>query len=37
VLVCGSLYLLADLRPILVREQAKNVARLAPAARGRAR
>ena len=37
VLVCGSLYLLADLRPQLVREQAKNVDRLALVTRGRSR
>jgi len=37
VLVCGSLYLLADLRPVLVREQAKNVGRLAPVTRAPAR
>jgi dihydrofolate synthase/folylpolyglutamate synthase len=37
VLVCGSLYLLADLRPVLVREQAKNAGRLAPVTGARAR
>ena len=37
VLVCGSLYLLADLRPRLVREQAGNVDRLALVTRGRSR
>jgi dihydrofolate synthase/folylpolyglutamate synthase len=37
VLVCGSLYLLADLRPVLVREQAKNAGRLARVTGARAR